>query len=238
MEQSSISFRFGRNESNSKLTEKEQDLLTGLISSINKGFWVDTLKTGFTIAKLHKLLAETPRLKQEAAIIEMLSLLRDEGERTSYSILLPNLLSARSAEEVETTLRKRFFGIELFIHRAHNLYRFLDYIHEKNTVSIGKEELHRGILAWDMGELISLARIAYETGYIDEESAWEYIKFAGEQCRMTFCNWEELGISYMIGQAMTTNSQKEAERIIQCFHLATKCEESPWNKYHLSRFTT
>lgn len=239
MKQNSISLRFGRNYENiATATDDEHDLLVGLISSIKMGLLVDTLKTGLSNAELHQMLAKAPQLKQEAAVIEMLSLLRNEGERTPYSILLPYLLSSNSGEEAERTLRERFFGIELFIQRAHNLFCFLEQIHKKNIVFIGKDELERGILAWDMGELISLSRIACETGYIDEDTAWEYIRFAGEQCRRTFRSWEEIGKSYLIGEAMITNNKEETDRMIACFQLATESEESPWNKIHLSRSTT
>ena len=125
-----------------------------------------------------------------------------------------------------------------FIHRAKNLYHFLEYVDKKNIVSIEKEDLKRGILAWDMGELISWARIACETGYIDEKTAWEYIKYAGEQCRQTFRNWNEIGKSYLIGQAMITDKKEEADRAIRYFLLATQDENSPWRKNHFSLSTT
>ena len=113
-------------------------------------------------------------------------------------------------KELEEKIRERFFGIELFIHRAKNLYHFLEYVDKKNIVSIEKEDFKRGILAWDMGELITLARVALETGYIDEQTAWEYIRFAGEKCRQIFKNWEEIGKSYLIGQAMKTDKKEES----------------------------
>ena len=211
MEQNSISVRFNPNKRNDiSAANSTQNLLIGLISSMKTGLFVDSLETGIEHGKLRRLLAETPQLKQEAAIIEMLSLLRNEGERTSYSILIPYLLTANDGEEAERILRERFFGIELFIHRAKNLYRFLEYVDKKNIVSIEKEDLKRGILAWDMGELVNWARIACETGYIDEKTAWEYIKYAGEQCRQTFRNWDETGKSYLIGQAMITDKKEKA----------------------------
>ncbi len=200
MEQSSISLRFNQNrEGNALLANKEQNLLIGLISSIQTGLFVNSLETGMSKDKLRQMLAEIPQLKQESFITEMLTLLKNEGERTAYSILLPYLLSSDNEEEIETILRKRFFGIESFIQRAHHLHRFMKYIREKNIVSIEKEDFERGILAWDMGELITLARVALETGYIDEQTAWEYIRFAGEKCRQIFKNWEEIGKSYLIG---------------------------------------
>ena len=173
MEQSSISLRFNQNrEGNALLANKEQNLLIGLISSIQTGLFVNSLETGMSKDKLRQMLAEIPQLKQESFITEMLTLLKNEGERTAYSILLPYLLSSDNEEEIETILRKRFFGIESFIQRAHHLHRFMKYIREKNIVSIEKEDFERGILAWDMGELITLARVALETGYIYEQTAW------------------------------------------------------------------
>ena len=238
MEQSSISLRFSRNGEGNALTGKEQNLFIGLISSIQTGLFVDSLETGMRKDKVRQLLTKIPQLKQECFITEMLTLLKNEGERTAYSILLPYLLSSDNEEEIETILRKRFFGIESFIQRAHHLYRFIKYIHEKKIVSIEKEDFERGILAWDMGELITLARMAFETGYIDEQTAWEYIKFAGEKCRQIFKSWEEIGKSYLIGQAMKTDKKEEIDSTIRSFLSATQDAESPWNKYYLSLSTT
>ena len=151
MEQSSISLRFNQNrEGNALLANKEQNLLIGLISSIQTGLFVNSLETGMSKDKLRQMLAEIPQLKQESFITEMLTLLKNEGERTAYSILLPYLLSSDNEEEIETILRKRFFGIESFIQRAHHLHRFMKYIREKNIVSIEKEDFKRGILACSM----------------------------------------------------------------------------------------
>lgn len=238
MEQSSISLRFSQNRKGNTLVNREQNLLIGLISSIQTGLFVDSLETGISKDKLRQLLAEVPQLKQESFITEMLTFLQNEGERTAYSILLPYLLSSDSENEIESTLRKRFFGIESFIERARHLHWFMRYIHEKNVVSIEKEDFERGILAWDMGELITLTRMALETGYIDEQTTWDYIRFAGEKCRQTFKNWEEIGKSYLIGQAMKTNKKEEIDKTITSFLSATQNTESPWKKYYLSLSTT
>ena len=99
MEQSSISLRFNQNrEGNALLANKEQNLLIGLISSIQTGLFVNSLETGMSKDKLRQMLAEIPQLKQESFITEMLTLLKNEGERTAYSILLPYLLSSDNEE--------------------------------------------------------------------------------------------------------------------------------------------
>lgn len=145
MEQNSISVRFNPNKRNDILAvNNTQNLLIGLISSMKTGLFVDSLETGIEHERLHRLLAETPQLKQEAAIIEMLSLLRNEGERTSYSILIPYLLTANNGDETERILRERFFGIELFIHRAKNLYHFWNMWIRKTSYPSKKKTLNGG----------------------------------------------------------------------------------------------
>lgn len=223
MEQRNIALRLNREKQNNALAGKEQNLLIGLIPSIQTGFFADSLETGVNLQELRGILATVLQSKQEASIIDMLSFLRDEGHRTAYSILLPFLLSSDDKNEVESTLRKRFFGIELFVNQVHQLYLSLDYMHEKNIVSIEKKDLERGILAWDMGELINLSRIAYETGQINEATAWKYIGFAGEECRKTFRSWEEVGKSFLIGQAMKLAEKvEEKDYIINSYLLATR----------------
>ena len=230
---------FNRNQQRENLeSTKETGLLISLIPSLQEDFYVDSLTTGASKETLSKLLLRNPGIKNETAVIEMIHFLHDEGDRISFSILLPFLVAEYDPKELEEKIRERFFGIELFIHRAKNLYHFLEYVDKKNIVSIEKEDLKRGILAWDMGELISWARIACETGYIDEKTAWEYIKYAGEQCRQTFRNWNEIGKSYLIGQAMITDKKEEADRAIRYFLLATQDENSPWRKNHFSLSTT
>ena len=231
MEQNSISVRFNPNKRNDILAvNNTQNLLIGLISSMKTGLFVDSLETGIEHERLHRLLAETPQLKQEAAIIEMLSLLRNEGERTSYSILIPYLLTANNGDETERILRERFFGIELFIRKCNNLHHFITCIKADQTFKIGEEELKRGVLAWDMGRMVCLTRIAYDAGFIDESLAWNYICSAGQQCIQAFNDWTELGKSFLLGQAMEATEKRKQELYIRLYRQATENPNSPWKK--------
>lgn len=229
MEQGSTLLRFNQNREDVHLTSTRKEyLLTGLIASMQKGFYFNSLKTGMSEDELHALLISITKPKQESSITEMLNFLRHEGERTAYSILLPYLISSKTRKEIENTLRKRFFGIELFVQRVHNICCFLDYIDSRKILSIKEDDLQRGILAWDMGELISLARVAYETGYIDEATVWDHIEFAAQQCRNTYQNREQASKGYLIGQAMKCNGKEELDKAIECFLMATQNLESPW----------
>lgn len=229
MKQQATALQFNLNLQAKRLNNKRmQGLLTGLLAGMHSGFYINSLETGVNKTELQELLIASPRLRNESSVTEMLNFLQDEGDRTAYAILLPHLLISTDKKEWEEIIREQFFGIELFISRTHNLHCFLTIIQRENALLIGKEELKRGILAWDMGLLVNLARIACETQNITEKEAWNYIEFAGEQCKKSFDNWEEVGKSFLLGQAMETGDETKMKQAIACFQLATQSDESPW----------
>ena len=229
MKQQALSLRFNLNLQVKPLSNSRmQGLLTGLLAGMHSGFYINSLETGVDKTKLQELLIASPRLRNESSVTEMLNFLKDEGDRTAYAILLPHLLVSAGKKELEEIIRERFFGIELFVRRAHNLHSFLTLIQQENALFIGKEELKRGILAWDMAQLVNLARIAYETKNITQKQAWSYIEFAGKQCKQSFDNWEQVGRSCLLGQAMETEDEAKMRKAIECFQLAMQCDESPW----------
>lgn len=240
MKQQVASLRFNQNQQAEVLSDnRKKGLLTGLLAGSAMGFFIDSLETGADKDQLLEVLSDSPWLKNEGSITEMLQFLHDEGDRTAYAFLLPHLLSAISKEDLENVIRKRFFGVEQLIRYANNLYYFLTLIKEKTSLSIEKTDLERGILAWDMGRLTNLARIAHETTNITQEEAWNHIEFAGEQCRKSFKNWEEMGKSYLLGQAMKSNKDEDFEQTIALYLLAADDEKNLWKESdYLSLSTT
>ena len=157
--------QFNRNQQRESLDKaKETGLFISLIPSLQEHFYVDSLTTGANQETLSKLLQRSPRIKNETAVIEMIHFLHDEGDRTSFSILLPFLLSEYATKELEEKLRERFFGIELFIRKCNNLHNFITCTKAGQAVEIKEEDLKKGALAWDMGRMVCLVRIAYDTG--------------------------------------------------------------------------
>lgn len=119
---------FNRNQQRENLeSTKETGLLISLIPSLQEDFYVDSLTTGASKETLSKLLLRNPGIKNETAVIEMIHFLHDEGDRISFSILLPFLVAEYDPKELEEKIRERFFGIELFIRKCsapfHHLYK-------------------------------------------------------------------------------------------------------------------
>lgn len=142
------------------------------------------------------------KLRNDQAIVETLSFLHNEGARSVYEILLPFVLSESDGQELAEKIRERFFGIELMVQQAYQLHLFLEFIGTNEHIRLDEHDLRRGILAWDMARLALTARMAFESGFIPENKMWEHIEYAGKQCREQFENNEEVGKSFLLGQAM------------------------------------
>ena len=93
---------FNRNQQRENLeSTKETGLLISLIPSLQEDFYVDSLTTGASKETLSKLLLRNPGIKNETAVIEMIHFLHDEGDRISFSILLPFLVAEYDPKELE-----------------------------------------------------------------------------------------------------------------------------------------
>lgn len=225
------SLQLNSNPHEQELSDKrKQGLLTGLLVGAPMGFYINSLETGMNKTQLITMQSANSWLKNEEASTEMLHFLRGEGDRTTYEILLPYLLSTTHKEALEETIRQRFFGVEQFVRHASNLYQFFTTAQEKHALSIKEKDLERGILAWDMSRLVNFARIAYEAENITEEVAWEHIEFAGEQCRQKFKRWEEAGKSFILGKAMKSNQLESIDQSVACFHSITNSRNKPWEE--------
>lgn len=86
-----------------------------------------------------------------------------------------------------------------------------------------------GIIAWDMGRLVNVARWSYTVGYISEEEALEAMAFAGKKVREKFNSWDEFADNYRLGRAFWLNSEVQPELELAINKLKTD-PESPWKK--------
>jgi hypothetical protein len=57
----------------------------------------------------------------------------------------------------------------------------------------------QGILAWDLGRVVSLTRSVYTAGYMTEEESWRWIAAAAREAQKSFPSWRSWGASYAFG---------------------------------------
>ena len=210
--------------------ERNQALLIGLMGGEQEHFYINGLNSGINPETLSHYFAAKPQIKRETDIKLIFNFLKEEGERNAYDMIISLFLSENNEKKREENISKRFMGISKFIIYCRNLNNFLTYCKQHTTIDVTHEDLQRGLLAWDLGRLVLLARIAYGSGLISENEAWEYIEYAGKKCREHFINWQEIGISFLLGQVINYPKEEDLEKAIKYFLLVTEDTESPWQK--------
>ena len=193
--------RFNHNPLNLFLkTERKKGLRIGYMEAALEGFYLNSIETGMHPQKLSDLLLEKFYCNDTEAVTGLFQFLINEGDRVSYQIMLPYLLSASNIHEFEEIIRKRFFGIDRFVRQGKNLYNF-----------------ERGIVGWDMGLLVGLVRSALGSGYITKEEAWRYIEQANTLCADVLHTPEEIDKSFLIGKAMKSEKIEDWDRFLSCY---------------------
>ena len=215
--------RFNHNPLNLILNAKrKQGLRIGYMHATLENFRLNTIETGLPKQEVIKLLANKFNCVDTDSTYNMLQFLMNEGDRISYAIQTPFLLSTDNLNEFEAIIRKRFFGVERFIQQGKNLYNFVKYAEERRDPIIWINDLERGIIGCDMGLAVTIARAANECGYITREEAWEYIDQANTFCAEVLSTPEEIDKSCLIGRAIKSDRIEDWEQLILCYSLLSK----------------
>ena len=202
--------------------KRKQGLRIGYMEAALEGFYLNCLPTGATPQELSQLLTDEYHCFDTNSIIGLFQFLINEGDRIAYQIMLPYLLSTDSINEFEEIIHERFFGVERFVQQGKNLYNFVKYTEERRDPIIWINDLERGVIGWDMGLLVTLARAALDSKYINRDEAWKYIETADSLCAKDLLTLEEIDKSFLLGRAMKSNNIKEWDQLLQCYLLLNK----------------
>ena len=138
--------RFNHNPLNLILgTRKKQGLRIGYMEAALDGFYLNCMETGVHPEKLSKLLSDKFHCTDAISSCQLFLFLINEGDRASYSIMVPYLLSTENLNQFENTIRERFYGVDRFIQQGRNLYKFKEYIEERGEPIVWINDLERGI---------------------------------------------------------------------------------------------
>jgi hypothetical protein len=98
--------------------------------------------------------------------------LKEEPERMIFSAKNQEALEEKFGEELERLTGFAGNLIECIAGRGNNPF-----------AAFNETNIKRGILAWDLGRLVIVARMRYDVGYIDEKTAWGIITDAYETAK-------------------------------------------------------
>ena len=80
-----------------------------------------------------------------------------------------------------------------------------------------------------MALLVTIARISFDAKYIEEKEALQYIDTAYKHCRRTFRNWNEIGKSFVLGEAMRKGNDLSFAKTLVLIQIALTQDNGIWN---------
>jgi len=211
-------------------TLESKKILTGAIYAEQQGAFLNTLPADIG-DKLFTILKEWWGINNRDSAIDTLDYLRDKG----YAYYFPTVYKAFSAASdqerkdiinAEMTTQE---DIEKAYNQTHNLLESIDLLKKLKTIEKTDEVEKYGVVGWDAGRLIFIARLCYDAKYIDEEEAWSYIDVAYAQAQKAFKSWNELAKSYVIGRFIWRGKDADDGMQYLADNLVNK-PNSPWKQ--------
>ena len=85
-----------------------------------------------------------------------------------------------------------------------------------------------GILAWDLGRLVTVARMSLDLKYIEQEECGRILAHVEGELRSNFSSWPQFAKSYIIGRASWAGQNMMLGGIIGIAEDLMTDEKSPW----------
>ncbi|MDO4789480.1 MAG: DUF1266 domain-containing protein [Porphyromonas sp.] len=227
-----ITGKFNVTSNNPLSTEKQRQILLGAIFSSQQNARLDTLKLHIDSKQRSMILDEWWDIQSTEDALETLDNLRDKGHRYFF----PHILEAmkQSDDKAKGDVILAHFEEEEEIGRAvhffNNLSGSIEAMKKEGTIT-SIEDLERiGVNGWDIGRMSFIARACYDAGYIDEETAWNYLQEADRLAHEKLDSWKSLAESYVVGRYLWGGINADSSLIrLYATELCNK-PESPWNK--------
>lgn len=221
--------------SKSSLPEQLRPWALAFISSDYYGLAMDQSKPNDAeqLKKIKQRVLQDWSLSDEAEILGRIDWLKKQGFRTAYPALLPLALIEISDEDRIRILKASLKGKLSYVYPlANNLAKGLKTFGKDRKFAelLSEDNLYRGILASDMGCLISLARVACALDLMREDELLECRQFAEEQCKKVYANWQELASAMALGVLMEESSYTRAKLRLNGVLVALNDKRSPWRR--------
>jgi len=88
----------------------------------------------------------------------------------------------------------------------------------------------RGLLAWDLGRLVPVARWSVNAGYITTEEAWAWVEAGAPLIQSSYASWEEYGNGWRLGYIFWNGGKAPDKLFEQPLGELLKSPGSPWKR--------
>jgi hypothetical protein len=246
---------FSKNPNAPHITEaQKKGLWVGLINSEQITAYTDSLTTGLPKERVMQGLTEAWGIYSQEDAYETIEWIQKGGHRVAFNAIAPYItitdedernrqiekllkdepekiiFSAKNQEELEEKFDDELERLTGF---AGNLIECISQRGNDPFVAFNETNIKKGILAWDLGRLIIIARMCYDIGYIDEKTAWGVITNAYETAVKEFKDWHEVAVSYLIGRGAWGGDTMMLGGLYSIAKKAFEDDNSPWKNVSL-----
>lgn len=244
---------FMRNPNAVKLNETDRRaLLVGLINSEQLTAYCDSLTTGLPRERVVQGLSEAWDIDESGSAVSVLEWILNEGHRAIYDVILPmvkiededkrkeavldvyNALYQQAIEPIEDEGEVEEIK-ERFHERVGTAFRFIGNLKaciegqgKDGFVAFNDENMSGGILGWDLGRLVTVSRLAQDAGYIDEPTAWNYIRKGYLLANQHYSTWKDLATAYLIGRGTWGGDTAMLGGLYVIAKKSVDDDKSPW----------
>ena len=86
----------------------------------------------------------------------------------------------------------------------------------------------RGLVAWDLGRIVSVARWSYTAGYVSADEAWDWISLASARIQSCYQSWEDYGQGWLLGFGYWIDGGKIDDDFQSSLDWLNRNARSPW----------
>lgn len=88
----------------------------------------------------------------------------------------------------------------------------------------------KGLVAWDLGRLISVARWSCTAGYISSDEAWDWISLASTRIQSCYQSWEDCGRGWLLGYGYWKDGGEIDKAFLERLNWLNRSARSPWKR--------
>ncbi|WP_447747221.1 DUF1266 domain-containing protein [Pseudomonas nicosulfuronedens] len=215
-------------------------LNAGLILSEQTGSYCGSYSTGLSKEELLEGLASSWDIDSAEEAADILAWLSQCGHRFFYDIVFRIYTEGDTEDAAQRVLQAlvdsgRYEDAQVPEEDFHRAMSMLDNLRSvfrmlKDDVngSYLPEDYRAGILAWDLGRLVSTARASLDCGFIQRSEFKSILAFVDKELSRNFSSWPQFAKSYIIGRASWAGRNMMLDGVISIAEGAMKDKSSPW----------
>ncbi len=235
---------------------EQRALQAGLINSEQIMAYCDSYATGLTRDTLTDALESNWDIDSSQEASEALESLSRYGHRFFYDIVFrvynenspesardevlnalvesgrygpPEMVRERIAAQ-ESSVEKRlvFTALERAMDMLDNLRSVFRLLKDKVNGSYLPKDYSAGVLAWDLGRLVNVARMSFDCGYIEQRELSRILAHVDSELRSNFSSWPQFAKSYIVGRAGWAGENMMLGGIVGIAEDLMTDKNSPW----------